>query len=113
MSGEDRSHGLKVFLKTHPDYAGPGSDPFTEYVIRVENRQRVLGILSASHRKARSSNCFVMRTLTNTVVFSAVKFIGRAGSWTRRSRFAALLLEGEHLTAGNEFNAVFEAGLHR
>src|SRR3974390_2778371 len=28
----------------------PGWDPFTEYVVRLENRERVLGILSASRR---------------------------------------------------------------
>src|SRR5437879_57580 len=46
----------------------PGFDPVTEYVIRLENRERVLGLLSASHR-ASVQELLRLRLSTNTVVF--------------------------------------------
>jgi hypothetical protein len=76
----------------------PGSDPFTEYVIRLENRERVLGILSVS-RRAGVQQLLQVRTLTNTVVFppsnsSAGQALDAALS------ICGLLMEGGHLSAG-------------
>ncbi len=82
----------------------PGSDPFTEYVIRLENRERVLGILSASRRPG-VGELLQIRSLTNTVVFPP------AGSSAGQALDAALsicglLMEGGHLSPGLS-NAVF------
>ncbi len=61
----------------------PGSDPFTEYVIRLENRERVLGLLSASRRPA------VQQLLQSTNTdehrrFSTIEFF-RGASLRRRA----------------------------
>ena len=82
----------------------PGSDPFTEYVIRLENRERVLGILSVSRRPA-VQELLKIRALTNTVIFppstsSAGQALDAAIS------ICGLLLEGDHLQPGLS-NAVF------
>ena len=91
----------------------PGSDPFTEYVIRLENRERVLGILSASRRPA-VQQLLQVRTLTNTVVFppsssSAGQALDAALS------ICGLLMEGGSLSAGlsNSIYADTTAALHR
>ncbi|HTL16314.1 MAG TPA: hypothetical protein VL793_03705, partial [Patescibacteria group bacterium] len=89
-----------------------GSDPFTEYVIRLENRERVLGILSASHRPA-VQQLLQIRSLTNTVVFPP------SGSAAGQALDAAisicgLLIEGAHLSGGlsNSVFAYSAAALH-
>ena len=91
----------------------PGSDPFTEYVIRLENRERVLGILSASRRPA-VQQLLQVRTLTNTVVFppsssSAGQALDAALS------ICGLLMEGGSLSAGlsNSIYTDTTAALHR
>lgn len=82
----------------------PGFDPFTEYVIRLENRERVLGILSVSRRPA-VQELLQIRTLTNTVIFPP------SGSSAGQALDAAisicgLLAEGDHLSLGLS-NTVF------
>jgi hypothetical protein len=82
----------------------PGSDPFTEYVIRLQNRERVLGILGAS-RCPGVQELLQIRALTNTVVFPP------SGSSAGQALDAALsicglLMEGGHLATGLS-NAVF------
>ncbi len=86
----------------------PGWDPFTEYVIRLENRERVLGILSVSRRPA-VQELLQVRSLTNTVFFppsssSAGQALDAAISIT------GLLIEGQHLTPSLS-NAVFTAAV--
>ena len=82
----------------------PGSDPFTEYAVRLENRERILGILSASRYPA-VTELLQVRSLTNTTFFppsssSAGQAIDAAIS------ICGLLIEGGHLTAGLS-NAVY------
>ncbi len=48
--------------------SGPGLEPFTEYVIRLENRQRVLNLLQSSHRP-EVQELLRIRASTNTVLF--------------------------------------------
>jgi hypothetical protein len=82
----------------------PGSDPFTEYVIRLENRERVLGILSASRRPG-VLELLRIRTLTNTVIFPPSS--SSAGQALEAAiSICGLLLEGDHLTPGLS-NTVF------
>jgi hypothetical protein len=79
-------------------FHNPGSDPFTEYVVRLENRQRVLGILSVSRCPA-VQELLQVRSLTNTVFFppsrsSAGQALDAAIS------ICGLLLESEALSPG-------------
>ena len=74
------------------------SGPFTEYVIRLENRERVLGILSASSRPG-VQELLQVRLLTNTVFFppsssSAGQALDAALS------ICGLLMDGDHLSPG-------------
>jgi len=95
---------FESIFKKDSELRNPGSDPFTEYVIRLENRERVLGILSVS-RRAGVQELLKIRTLTNTVIFppsssSAGQALDAAIS------ICGLLLEGDHLQPGLS-NAVF------
>src|SRR5262249_44669121 len=63
--GGPEPHFESIFQKEN-GLRDPGSDPFTEYVIRLENRERVLGILSAS-RRLGVQELLQIRLLTNTV----------------------------------------------
>jgi hypothetical protein len=101
--GGPEPHFESIFEK-ESSLQSPGSDPFTEYVIRRENRERVLGILSVSRRPA-VQELLRIRMLTNTVVFppsssSAGQALDAALS------ICALLIEGEHLSSSLS-NTVF------
>jgi len=74
------------------------SEPFTEWVVRLENRGTVLDYLRASRRPA-VSEILECRTLTNTVIFSA------SGSASGQALDAALSIAGlllaeDKLTSG-------------
>lgn len=101
--GGPEPHFESIFQK-ESGLRSPGSDPFTEYVIRLENRERVLGILSASHRPG-VQQLLQVRALTNTVLFppsssSAGQALDAALS------ICGLLMEGGHLSAGLS-NSIF------
>lgn len=76
----------------------PGSDPFTEYVIRLENRERVLGILSASHSPG-VQQLLQLRALTNTVLFPP-SHSAAGQAFDAALSICGLLLEGGHLSPG-------------
>src|SRR5882724_2274953 len=63
------------------------SEPFTEWVVRLENRERILGLLTASPRPA-VQELLRCRALTNTVVFSP------SGSASGQALDAALSVTG-------------------
>lgn len=95
--GGPEPHFESIFEK-ESGLRNPGSDPFTEYVIRLENRERVLGMLSVSHRPS-VQQLLQIRMLTNTVVFppsssSAGQALDAALS------ICGLLIEGGDLSAG-------------
>jgi hypothetical protein len=101
--GGPEPHFESIFQKDN-GLRNPGSDPFTEYVIRLENRERILGLLSASHQPG-VLELLQIRMLTNTVFFppsssSAGQALDAALS------ICGLLMEGGHLTSGVS-NAVF------
>jgi len=89
----------------------PGSDPFTEYVIRLENRERVLGILSTS-RKLGVQELLLVRTFTNTTIFPPSS--SPAGQALDAAlSICGLLLETGHLSRGlsnSVFASVVNAG---
>ncbi|HZR16324.1 MAG TPA: hypothetical protein VFE51_03275 [Verrucomicrobiae bacterium] len=101
--GGPEPHFESIFQK-ESGLRDPGSDPFTEYVIRLENRQRVLGILSASHRPA-VQQLLQVRSLTNTVLFPPSS--SAAGQPLDAAlSICGLLMEGGHLASGLS-NSVF------
>lgn len=76
----------------------PGFDPFTEYVIRLENRERVLGLLKGS-RRGSVHELLQLRLSTNTVVFPpSPSASGQA--LDAAISLCGLLLEGGHLNQG-------------
>jgi hypothetical protein len=76
---------------------GPGFDPFTEYVVRLVNRERVLGFLSASHRPL-VQELLRFRLSTNTVVFPPSQ--SEAGQALDAAiSTCGLLVEGGHLSS--------------
>jgi hypothetical protein len=76
----------------------PGSDPFTEYLIRLENRERVLGILSTS-RKVGVQELLLVRTFTNTSIFPpSTSAAGQA--LDAALSIGGLLMETGHMPAG-------------
>jgi len=89
---------FESIFQSPAELRSPGSDPFTEYVIRLENRERILGILSASRRPAVQELLHI-RALTNTVFFPPSS--SSAGQALDASiSICGLLLEGQHLTPG-------------
>src|SRR5262249_40821328 len=76
----------------------PGLAPFTEYVIRLENRERVLGILSVS-RRAGVQELLKVRGLTNTVLFPPSSSAAGQALDAALS-ICGLLMEGDHLNDG-------------
>jgi hypothetical protein len=92
-----------IFQK-EPGQGNSASDSFTEYAIRLENRERVLGILSASHGSG-VQELLQIRTLTNTVVFPPSSSSAGQALDTALS-VCGLLLEGGHL-ATSLSNTVF------
>jgi len=75
----------------------PGSDPFTEYVIRLENRERVLGILSTS-RKLGVQELLLVRTFTNTSIFPPSSS-GAGQALDAALSICGLLMETGHMPA--------------
>jgi hypothetical protein len=109
--GGPEPHFESIFQKEN-GLRNPGFDPFTEYVIRLENRERVLGILSASHRPD-VLELLQVRMLTNTVFFPPSS--SSAGQALDAAIcICGLLMEGGHLSPGLS-NAVFTftAGANR
>src|SRR5215471_3219361 len=60
---------LEVLFGSSTGPANSASEPITEWVVRLENRQRILGLLSASKRPV-VQELLRCRFLTNLVVFS-------------------------------------------
>ena len=95
--GGPEPHFESIFEKENT-LRNPGSDPVTEYVIRLENRERVLGILSVS-RSRGVQELLRLRMLTNTVFFPPSS--STAGQALDAAiSICGLLLEGNHLTTG-------------
>jgi hypothetical protein len=86
----------------------PGFDPFTEYVVRMENRERVLGFLSAS-RNRLVQELLRFRLSTNTVVFPPSQSAAGQALDAALST-CGLLVEGGHLTS-NLSNALMNVAL--
>jgi hypothetical protein len=60
---------LQVLFKTDPKPAQTGFEPFTDWIVRLENRGTVFELLQASSRPA-VQELLHCRMLTNTLVFS-------------------------------------------
>ena len=75
-----------------------GPVPFTEFVVRLENRGKLLDFLRASRRPALQE-LLRFRTLTNTVIFSPAESASGQPLDAALS-VCALLLEGGHLRGG-------------
>src|SRR5690349_16993421 len=89
---------FESIFQSPSELRNPGSDPFTEYVIRLENRERILGILSASRRPA-VQELLQVRSLTNTVFFPPSN--SAAGQALDAAiSICGLLLAGQHLSPG-------------
>jgi hypothetical protein len=85
-----------------------GFDPFTEYVVRLENRERVLGFLSAS-RDPLVQELLRFRLSTNTVVFPPSQSAAGQALDAAIST-SGLLVEGAHLTSSLS-NSLMSAAL--
>jgi hypothetical protein len=73
----------------------PGSDPYTEFVVRLENRDRMLELLQAS-RKPAVQELLRTRNLTNTVLFPPSQSpSGQA--FDAALSICGLLVDGQHL----------------
>jgi hypothetical protein len=103
--GGPEPHFESIFEKENT-LRSPGSDPFTEYVVRLENRERVLGLLSASRRPA-VKELLQIRNLTNTVFFPPSSS-GAGQPLDAALSICGLLIEGGHLSDGLS-NFVFTA----
>jgi hypothetical protein len=86
----------------------PGFDPVTEYVVRLENRERVLNLLSASKRPC-VQELLRLRLSTNTTIFPPSQSASGQALDAAIS-LCGLLLEGDHLASGLS-NTVFGATL--
>ena len=75
-----------------------GPVPFTEFVVRLENRDKVMDLLNASRRPALHE-LMRFRTLTNTTIFSPSQSASGQALDAALS-VCGLLLEGGHLKGG-------------
>jgi len=87
---------LEALAGARASNAGPV--PFTEFVVRLENRDKVLDLLHASRRPALLE-LMRFRTLTNTAIFSPSQSSSGQALDAALS-ICGLLLEGGHLKGG-------------
>jgi hypothetical protein len=73
----------------------PGSDPYTEFVVRLENRDRMLELLQASPRPG-VQELLRTRNLTNTVLFPPSQSAS-GQAFDAALSICGLLLDGQHL----------------
>jgi hypothetical protein len=99
---------FESIFEPEPKLRNPGLDPFTEYVVRMENRERVLGLLGVSKRPIVQT-LLQMRSLTNTTIFPPSRS-SSGQALDAAVSIGGLLVEGNHLTPGLS-NAVFTFGM--
>ena len=95
---------LERLFASDPHLPQSGSEPFTEFMVREDNRTVVLDLLQASPRPA-IHELLQCRTLTNTVIFSPSQSASGQALDTALT-VCGLLLERGHLSGGLS-NAVF------
>ena len=95
---------LERLFASDPHLPKSGSEPFTDFVVREENRAVVLELLRASPLPA-VQELLRCRALTNTVIFSPSQSASGQALDTALA-VCGLLLEGGHLSGGLS-NAVF------
>src|SRR4051812_4279954 len=95
--GSGEQH-LEILFGTQRDTSNSAPEPFTDFVIRIQNRSRVLELLKASQRPG-VQDLLRTRALTNTTVFPpSSSSAGQA--YDAAVCIAGLLLEEAKLSAG-------------
>jgi hypothetical protein len=95
---------MERFFESDSQLPKSGSEPFTEFVVRLENREVLLEFLRASPQPV-TKELLRCRELTNTVVFPPSQSAS-GQAFDAALSICGLLLEEGHLTAGLS-NAVF------
>jgi len=95
---------LEILFGGPPKIAAAGALPFTDFVVRQENRERVLGLLRISTRPL-AQELLRCRMLTNTVLFPPSQS-SSGQALDAAISICGLLEEEKHLSAGLS-NAVF------
>jgi len=100
---------FESIFESDANLRNPGFDPFTEYVVRMENRERVLSLLGASRRPG-VQELLRLRFCTNTVLFPPSQ--SAAGQPLDAAiSICGLLLEGDHFAAGLSNSVVTAASM--
>jgi hypothetical protein len=97
--------GLRPYFPKAPTRVQSGESPFTDFVVREENRTKALGALSASKQPV-VQELLRTRALTNTVTFAPSQSAG-GEAFDTALIITSLLVEQKHITDPliNEINS--------